>query len=144
MFLRFAENTRYMNKGLPMMKRWLLLCLTVFCLWLLTGCSEPDGIVGIWEEEIQVSILGSEQQGEAAAVTRFIFREDGTGSWGTELLDGRHTEAVREFYYRQEEDKLILSYASDTADTEFAMTLSENTLRLESKRGSFSLKRIKN
>lgn len=122
------------------MKRlfWLGLCLL-----LLSGCSKPSGIVGTWEEEIQVSILGSEQPGEAAAVTRFVFREDGSGSWGTEILDGSHPETVRDFHYRQEEENLVLSFKEGSADTGFSMALSEDTLKMESNRGSFLLKRAK-
>lgn len=123
------------------MKRWL--CI-VLILLLLTGCGAPETIVGTWEAEMTVSVLGIDQPGtEAPAVTRFIFRKDGTGSWGTEISGGSYPEAVREFSYSLEEDVLTLTFAQEDSPTRFTAVLSGDSLTLENPRGSFLLTRTK-
>ncbi len=120
-----------------------LICVLLMLL-LLTGCTSSNPIVGTWEAEITVAVLGMDQEGhEASAVTRFTFRKDGTGSWGTSITDGSHPETVREFLYTLEENHLILTYQEDIASTEFIATLNGDMLTLESNRGSFQLTRTK-
>ena len=123
------------------MKKVRSICL-ILCLLLLTGCAEPSGLTGSWEAETQMSVLGPEKQEEVTGMTRFLFRPDNTGSWCTEIGAG-YPEAVREFRYTREDDILLLTFEGEEADTEFAMILSGDSLKLENTRGSFELKRIK-
>jgi len=114
-------------------------CLILMML-LLTGCAASEPIVGSWEEEITISVLGiGQSDAEAAAVTRFLFRENGSGSWAMAFADGSHPEAVREFSYSLEEDVLTLTFKQEDHPIQFTMTLTGDSLRLENDRGTFHL-----
>ena len=61
------------------MKKALLAVLLLFLFFTVAGCSNGD-IIGVWEAEMEISVLGLDKADSAASVLRFTFFEDGTGS----------------------------------------------------------------
>ena len=106
----------------------------------LTGCGKEETLVGIWEQEITVSVLGAQDWTETEGIVRFTFREDGTGAQEQIILDGIHPDAVRDFTWKLEETGLTLFYPKGQTDT-FDVTLKDGTLQLKHNRGSFDLTR---
>ena len=123
------------------MKRLLCWILTAVLLLLLTACGDASGITGIWEQQMEISILGIEGQASALSVLRFTFREDGTGTQEQIIKDGNHPNARREFTYQQEGDKLTLDYGGGQRE-EFSVVMDTSTLKLENNRGKFELTRV--
>ena len=123
------------------MKRFLCFVLTVVLLFSLTACRETAGITGIWEQEMEISILGVEGQTSALSVLRFTFREDGTGTQEQIITDGSHPNAGREFSYRLEENRLTLDYGVGLSEV-FSIVMDEAILKLENDRGKFELTRV--
>ena len=122
------------------MKRLLCWILTAVLLLLLTACGETSGIIGSWEQQMEISILGLEGQTSAASILRFTFREDGTGIQEQIIKDGTHPNASREFTYQLEGDKLTLDYG-DGLSEEFSVVMDASTLKLKNDRGEFELVR---
>jgi hypothetical protein len=62
------------------MQRIICCILAAIVLFSLTGCSGNGDIVGIWEQEMEMSILGEgiEEATSVASLCRFTFREDGS------------------------------------------------------------------
>jgi len=122
------------------MKRYLCCILAALILFSLAGCSGSGNIVGIWEQEMETAILGEGIEEGAAAVSlhRFTFREDGTGLQEHVMLEGGYPDAVREFTWKLEGDTLIQDYGGGHTE-EFAVQLSQTTLKLENRRGSYEL-----
>jgi len=100
-------------------KRLLCLVLMVILLLSVAGCSGSADIVGIWEQEMEISILGIEGTGSAMSVARFTFREDGTGIQEHIVADGSYPNAVREFHWQLEGDTLTLVYAENQTEEIF-------------------------
>ena len=119
-----------------------LLCgvLVVSLLFALCACSGSNSIVGVWEQEMQISILGREEATSAASLLRFTFREDGSGLQEHIMADGNYPDAVREFHYHVKDGLLTMVYAEDRIE-EFSVQLSKDALNLENKRGSYDLTR---
>ena len=122
------------------MKAMLCSVLVVSLLFALCACSGSNSIVGVWEQEIQISILGREEATSAASVLRFTFREDGSGLQEHIMPDGSYPDTVLEFHYHVKDDLLTMVYAEDHME-EFSVELSKDALKLENKRGSYDLTR---
>lgn len=108
----------------------------------LAGCSGGGNIVGTWEREMEISILGVEGEATVSSTARFTFREDGTGIQAQILPDGSHPDAVREFSWQLEGDTLVLDYGENQRE-EFTASISKSSLKLESHRGSYDLTKAK-
>ena len=139
-WLRFAGSIRCIDRG-EKMRRFLCCILTAVLLFSLTACGETARITGIWEQEMQISILGVEGQSSALSVLRFTFREDGTGTQEQIIGNGSYPNASREFSYRLEENRLTLDYG-DGLSEEFSVVLDPSTLKLENNRGKFELTNV--
>ena len=123
--------------------KWPLCCILVLLLMLaLTGCSRESDIIGIWEQEMETTILGEgiDESVSVVSLRRFTFREDGSGLQEHIMLDGSYPDAVRKFHYHMKEDTLTLVYAEEHME-EFSVKLNKNTLILENSRGSYDLTR---
>ena len=120
------------------MKKLVLLILAAALL--LAGCGKEETLVGIWEQEITVSVLGVEGQTEAESIVRFTFREDGTGTQEQMILDGSHPDAVRDFSWVLEKKTLTLDYGEGQTAV-FTAIVEQEVLKLENHRGSYELKR---
>ena len=123
------------------MKRFLCGILMAVLLLLLIACGEASGITGSWEQEMEISILGLDDQTTAASILRFTFRDDGTGTQEQIIRDGSHPNASREFAYRLEEDKLTLDFG-DVQREEYSVVMDTSSLKLENNRSKFELKRV--
>lgn len=125
------------------MKR-LVCCALLLSLLFLAGCSGKTDITGVWEQEMEISILGNNAEVPAAAMStlRFTFREDGTGSQEVKILDGVHPDSVRAFSYTLEGETLILDYGEQQTE-EFTVLLKGDSLRLENRRGAYDLTKEK-
>ena len=122
------------------MKRSLCILLTLAFLLSLTACGGEPEITGIWEQEMEISVLGEgvEEPTAAASLLRFNFREDGTGLQQHIMPDDSYPDAVREFSWSLEGDTLTLEYAEGHAE-EFSVVLTKTSLKLENPRGSYDL-----
>ena len=122
------------------MKRSLCIVLTLAFLLSLTACGGKPEITGIWEQEMEISVLGEdvEEPTAAASLLRFTFREDGTGFQEHIILDGSYPDAVREFLWKLEGDTVTLEYTEGHAE-EFSAVLTKTSLKLENPRGSYDL-----
>ena len=123
------------------MKRGLCWILTAVLLLLLTACGEASGITGIWEQEMEISILGLDTQTSAASILRFTFRDDSTGIQEQIIKDGTHPNASREFTYHLEGNKLTLDYG-DGKREEYSVEMDASSLKLENTRGKFELTKV--
>lgn len=125
------------------MKRFLYCVLSVLLLVSLTGCSDNGNIVGIWEQEMETTILGEgiEEPVSVASIRRFTFREDGTGLMEHIMPEGSHPDAVREFTWKLDGDTLIQDYGGGHTE-EFSVVLNQTSLKLENRRGSYDLTRV--
>lgn len=124
------------------MKRYIDLILLVSFLLMLTACSDKDAILGVWEQNMETSILGEgiDEPVSVVSLRRFTFREDGSGLQEHIMLDGSYPDVVRKFHYHMKEDTLTLVYAEEHME-EFSVKLNKNTLKLENSRGSYDLTR---
>ena len=122
------------------MKRLLCYILTIAFLLSLTACEGKTNITGIWEQEMETAILGKgiEEATSVASLRRFTFREDGTGLQEHIMMDERYPDAVREFTYRLEGDILTLDFGGGQTE-DFTAVLTETSLKLENRQGSFDL-----
>lgn len=109
---------------------------------LLTACGKTSEITGIWEQEMEISILGIDGQTSAVSILRFTFREDGTGTQEQIIKDGTHPDTSREFTYLMEENMLTLDFG-DGQKTEFSAVMDTSVLKLENSRGKFELTKVK-
>ena len=114
--------------------------LAVFLMLTLCACSGGGSIIGVWEQEIQTSILGVEEATAVASLRRFTFREDGSGIQEHIMPDGSYPDAVREFHYHLKDDLLTLVYEEEHMEA-FSVKMSKNSLKLENNRGSYDLTR---
>lgn len=137
-----AVNSRSIDGGIDM-KRCLYFALLVTFLISLTACGGKTDIVGTWEQETEIAILGEgiEKATTAASSHRFTFREDGTGIQEHIVADGSYPNAVREFHWQLEGDTLTLVYAENQTE-EFTAVLSKTSLKLENRRGGYDLTRV--
>ena len=122
------------------MKHLLCAVLVISLLIALCACSGSSSIVGIWEQEMQTSILGKEGAVSVDSLRRFTFREDGRGLQEHIMLDGSYPDAVLEFHYHLKDDLLTIVYEEERME-EFSVKMSRNSLILENNRGSFELTR---
>ena len=122
------------------MKRFLCGILMAVFLFSLTACGDASGIIGSWEQEMEISILGLDDQTTAASILRFTFRDDGTGTQEQIIRDGSHPDISRGFTYQLEGDKLILDYG-DGQREEYSVVMDASILKMENDRGKFELKR---
>ena len=123
------------------MKRLLCWILTAALLLLLTACGDASGITGIWEQEMEISILGLDAQTSAASILRFTFRDDSTGIQEQIIKDGSHPNASREFTYRLEGEILTLDYG-DGQKEDFSVVMDTSSLKLENTQGTFELTKV--
>ena len=123
------------------MKRFLSVALMIMLLLSLTACSAETDLTGVWEQEMEISILGVEENVSAASIARFIFREDGTGTQEQIIPDGSYPDAIREFTWQLEKETLTLDYGENQMQT-FAVALENGSLKLKSSRGSFDLTKV--
>ena len=124
------------------MKRFLCGILMAVFLFSLTACGDASGIIGSWEQEMEISILGLDDQTTAASILRFTFRDDGSGTQEQIIRDGSHPNARRDFIYQLEGDKLILDYG-DGQKEEFSIVMDTSSLKLENNGGTFELTGVK-
>lgn len=124
------------------MKRIICCIFAAILLVSLAGCSANGNIVGTWEQEMEVSILGEgvELATSAPALCRFTFREDGTGLQEHILQDESYPDAAREFTWQLEGDSLTLEYVENHTEV-FSVVLAKTSLKLENRRGSYDLVR---
>lgn len=124
------------------MKRMLCCILVLFLMLSLTACGARSDIVGVWEQEMETTILGEgiEESVSVGSLQRFTFREDGSGLQEHIMMDGSYPDAVREFHYHVKEDTLTLVYAEEHME-EFFVKVNKNSLKLENSRGSYDLTR---
>ena len=122
------------------MKRLLCGILMAVFLFSLTACGDASGIIGSWEQEMEISILGLDDQTTAASILRFTFRDDGTGTQEQIIRDGSHPDISRGFTYQLEGEKLILDYG-DGQREEYSVVMDASILKMENNRGKFELKR---
>ena len=125
------------------MKRLICTILALFLL-LLAGCSSQEKITGVWEQEMEMSVLGLgvEEPATVLATARFTFREDGTGSLEMIITDDTHTNSAREFSYHLAEDTLTLDCGEDQIWL-YTVALEGDSLTLSSDRGQYDLARVK-
>lgn len=124
------------------MKRLLCCFLSAVLLFSLTACGDASGLTGIWEQEMEISILGIDGETTAASILRFTFREDGTGTQKQIIKDGTHPDTSREFTYLLEENTLMLDFG-DGQKIEFSAAMDTSVLKLENSRGKFELTKVK-
>lgn len=141
LWLRFAGNIRCMDRS-DNMRSLLCAVLAVSLLLSLCACSVSGSVVGVWEQELQTSVLGKEGAVSADSLRRFAFREDGSGLQEHIMLDGSYPDVVREFHYHLKDDLLTIVYEEERME-EFSVKMSKNSLMLENNRGSFELTRAK-
>ena len=123
------------------MKHILHFILTAAVLLSLAACDGGNhNITGIWEQEMQISILGSDSASSAMSVMRFTFRQDGTGLQEQIIADGIYPDAVREFTYTQLEDEITLNFEGKNKVI-FHFVIDGNSLMLQNNRGTFQLTR---
>lgn len=122
------------------MQRIICCILAAIVLFSLTGCSGNGDIVGIWEQEMEMSILGEgiEEATSIASLCRFAFREDGSGIQEHIMQDGKYPNAVREFTWQLQEDMLTLDFGGGHTET-FTLEWNRTSLKLENSRGTYEL-----
>ena len=120
------------------MKRIIAIVLVV----LLTGCAAKQSIVGTWEQEMTISVIGMEEQTEAESTARFTFRQDGTGTQEQLLFDGVHPNTLREFTWTLSGECVILDFGNGRQET-FVVIQEKDSLELHSQRIIFELKKVK-
>lgn len=130
------------------MKKYICLVLVTLLTLAMAGCAKEPTIVGTWEEEITVSVLGlTDQPGNHPAVLRYTFAEDGSGI--QEIIPNDLPERANNvtFNYAVEGDKLILNVTSTTqGEVPFEYTiknLTNDTLELYFYGVTNNLKRVK-
>ena len=121
-----------------------IVCCTfaIIVVLVLTACSKTMDIVGTWEQEMEMTVLGKEETSLVDSVCVFIFREDHTGVQKHILTDGSHPDAVREFSYHLDGDVLILNYDENSME-EFTVSVTGTFLQLQNRRGVYDLKKTK-
>lgn len=122
------------------MKRLLCLIPVTIFLFSLTGCDAKSDITGVWEQKMEISVLGKGTEAPASIVSlcRFTFREDGTGKQEQIMTDGSYPDVVREFNWQLEDNTLNLNYGGERTET-FKATISKTMLKLENNRGIYDL-----
>ena len=122
------------------MQRIICCILAAVVLFSLTGCSGNGNIVGIWEQEMEISILGEgiEEATSVASLCRFTFREDGSGIQEHIMQDGKHPDAVREFTWQLQEDMVALDFGGGHTET-FSVACNKTSLKLVNSRGLYEL-----
>lgn len=114
------------------MQKFFYLVLAVLLVLTLCGCAKEPTIVGTWEEEITITVLGkTEQEGNHPALLRYTFAEDGTGT--REVIPDtipEHTQ-TDEFIFAVEGDVLTITITSatqsDVPDVPFEYTIKSMT-----------------
>ena len=111
------------------MRKFFCLMLAVLLVLTLCGCAKEPTIVGTWEEEITITVLGkTEQEGNHPALLRYTFAEDGTGT--REVIPDtipEHTQTDR-FTFAVEGDVLTITLTSTTqGDVPFEYTIKSMT-----------------
>ena len=119
--------------------KWIL-CLVA--LLLLAGCSGKMDITGVWEQEMEISILGTEKPETVSSVVRFAFREDGTGTMEQLIPDGNHPDARTEFSYELKENTLTVNMGNNRISV-FEMEFREGILVLQNSRMQYHLTKVK-
>ena len=119
--------------------KWIL-CLVA--LLLLAGCSGKPDITGVWEQEMEISILGTEKPETVSSVVRFTFREDGTGTMEQLIPDGSHPDVQTEFSYGLEENALTVDMGNNRISV-FEMEFREGILVLQNSRIQYHLTKVK-
>ena len=124
------------------MRKMLYLILTFTLLLTFTGCNhkkdDPNPLLGAWEAETELSILGvstfSEESGHTVpAIYRFTFLADGTGTSNIVILqnDSDHIpDTSTNFTYTLSENTLEILYEGGNAQT-FTVTFSGENLILD-------------
>ena len=130
------------------MKKKLCLVLAALLVVSLVGCGQEPTVVGTWEEEITVSVLGvTEKEGTYPALLRYTFAEDGSGV--REVIQDVHPEDPQTelFTYSVEGDKLIITVTSTTQGSvpfEYTIkSLTSDSLELYFYGVTNSLKRVR-
>ena len=69
-----------------MKRRPAVWAVLLIALLVLVGCAAKQSMEGTWEQEITISVLGTnvDDQTEVSAIQRFQFHADGTGSMTTD------------------------------------------------------------
>ena len=125
------------------MKKLLCIVFAVCVLLTVAGCGrgEKNPVLGAWEAETQISILGVSGNQTVDAVYRFEFFGDGTGKSQIDA-DSNLPDPAGAFTYVLEEDQLVLTFENGMTQT-FAVTFGENTMTLEG-RANLDLVRVEN
>ena len=126
-----------------MKRRPAVWAVLLIVLLVLVGCAAKQSMEGTWEQEITISVLGTnvDDQTEVSAIQRFQFHADGTGSMTTDAGEDFPVASV-EFRYTLEEGELTLTRADGGEDMIFTVTLEKDSLKLENTSGTFDLKRV--
>ena len=108
-----------------------------------SAAKEPS-VVGTWEGEMVVSVLGLAAQDSPVsetATTRMTFHEDGTCLWETSLPEP-YPSTAQEYNYTAEGDVLTLGMENGREET-VPFSLAGDTLRLGGRFNDLLLSRVK-
>lgn len=123
------------------MKKVLCIVFALFLSVVAAGCSDTGDIVGVWEQAMEISILGLEKADSTMSVTRFTFLADGTGSQEQIIPDKSYPDAIRAFSYDLDGDMLTLHYGDGQMVT-YTVLLNKNSFQLKSNRIDYQLERV--
>jgi len=96
----------------------------------ISACSKPETIVGTWEGEVSVSILGLENEegekieSEQPTTVYFVFNDDGTGMYGIitpEILSSYESNPLSFTYEIQDNVLLLLFKERSTERYEYVL-----------------------
>ena len=122
------------------MKKAVFAVLLLFLFFTVAGCSNGD-IVGVWEAEMEISVLGLDKADSAASVLRFTFFEDGTGSQEQIIIDGTYPDIIRTFRYELDGSTLTLNY-EDLQTEVFSIMFDSTSLQMDSNRINYQLMKV--
>ena len=108
-----------------------------------SAAKEPS-LVGTWEGEMEVSILGQAAQDgpvSETATTRLTFREDGTCLWETSLPEP-YPSTAQAYNYAVEGDSLTLGIENGREET-IPFSVSGDSLQLGGRFNDLLLTRVK-
>ncbi len=115
------------------MKQRKIACLliAVMLLGLFAGCSAQSKLVGVWETQTEISILGVSIDLPFIddCTVSFSFEKDGTGSRTADFGDS-FPAVSQAFTYSVEEGKLTLTYESGSVE-EYTFTVEKDVLSLD-------------